>query len=264
VTTMLNDRRLPMWAAAALVSCTAAVASAQTPADHRSYFTFTGTVEVPGATLPAGKYMFRLPSPDTSHSVVQVVSADGKKVYSTFFTMSAQRPEAVGDPEIRFMETPAGAPRAIRTWWFAGDRTGGEFVYPKAQAQRLAKATSQPVLTTTAAAAKPENTRTEDLARVSPTGEEAKVSANTESAPTGSAFQGQVAASSVEPFTPANQNSTSAGQSNSNRDRAAGQGARTSLPRTASTAPLVGLFGFVALLGAAILWGWRNRGEGSM
>jgi len=255
---MSNTRRLPLWAAAALVSCTAAVASAQTPADHRSYFTFTGTVEVPGATLPAGKYMFRLPSPDTSHSVVQVLSADGKKVYSTFFSMSAQRSEAVGDPEIRFMETPAGAPRAIRTWWFAGDRTGGEFVYPKAQAQRLAKATSQPVLTTTAPATTPEKTKTEDLARVAPTGEESKVSSSAAaaSAPTGTAFQGQVASSSVEPFTPAN-------QSQSNTDRAAGQSTRTSLPRTASGAPLVGLFGLVALLGAAVLWGWRNRGEGS-
>jgi LPXTG-motif cell wall-anchored protein len=246
---MLKNVRL-MWAAAAMVSFTATAAFAQGPVDRRTYFTFNTTVEVPGATLPAGRYIFRLPSPDTSHSVVQVTSADGKKVYSTFFSLPSNRPEAASDPEVRFMETPAGAPRAVRTWWFPGERTGSEFVYPKAQAQRLAKATNQPVLSQARATA-PENTTAQDLTRVSPAGEESQAAPDAAAvAPTGPAFQGQVASAETAPFNPASQSTN--------------QGRRTRLPSTATSNPAIALAGLMALLGGAVLFGWRHRGEGAV
>ena len=45
-----------------------------------------------------------------------------------------------------FAETPAGTPAAVKAWFYPGDTIGDEFVYPKQEAMRIAKATHQPVL----------------------------------------------------------------------------------------------------------------------
>src|SRR5258705_6015376 len=120
-------------AVVAIVWFTGSTVAAQ-PLDKRTYFTFSAPVEVPGVALPPGKYMFRVVDPDTGGNVVQVVSEDGQKPYAMFFALPAMRPTPAPESEVRFMETPAGTPRAIKTWWFAGDTTGREFIYPKEHA----------------------------------------------------------------------------------------------------------------------------------
>ena len=67
---------------------------------------------MPGVTLPAGKYLFRLANPDAGRNVVQVLNADGTKPYGMFFAMRAERFEPASTPEVRFMETAAGMPTA--------------------------------------------------------------------------------------------------------------------------------------------------------
>ena len=47
-----------------------------------------------------------------------------------------------------FSERPAGEPEALRAWFYPGSNWGEEFVYPKAQAVAIAKATNVPVLFT--------------------------------------------------------------------------------------------------------------------
>ena len=80
------------------VLATSAFAQPQT-VDKKVYFTFSGPVEIPGATLPAGKYLFHLADPDSGRQVLQVQSADGKKVYGMFFSMPAQRPRLPKKPK---------------------------------------------------------------------------------------------------------------------------------------------------------------------
>lgn len=128
---------------------TAGTALAQ-PIDKRSDFTFKGAVEVPGAMLPAGTYVFRLM--DTpSRDIVQVVSDDGRRSYAMFFAhRGPQRLDAPSKPEIWFMETARGMPAAIHTWWYPGERTGYEVVYPRAQLRRRAIGAGPLVLTTVA------------------------------------------------------------------------------------------------------------------
>jgi hypothetical protein len=77
--------------------------------------------------------MFRLLSPNDDHSVVQVVSGDGKQTYGMFFTLPVQRATPPNQPEVRFMESEAGAPPAIQAWWYLGDSIGFEFIYPGAR-----------------------------------------------------------------------------------------------------------------------------------
>ena len=43
-------------------------------------------------------------------------------------------------------------PAAIKAWWYVGERSGYEFMYPKDQARRLAQGAGQPELKTQARA----------------------------------------------------------------------------------------------------------------
>src|ERR1700730_7806124 len=133
--------RVAYVAALGLVMC---VTIGAQPADDRTIFTFNTPIELPGIALPPGKYLFRLADSNT-RDLVQVLSADGKKVYGTFFALPDPRMDTPSEPEVRFMEAPSGAPPPIRAWWYPGDSTGWEFIYPKEQARRLAKNTNEPV-----------------------------------------------------------------------------------------------------------------------
>lgn len=111
--------------------------------DKRTYFTFNQPVALPGMTLPAGTYMFRLANPDTSRNVLEVSNAKGTESFALLNTVQATRPDAPKDSEIRFIETAAGAPPAVGTWWYMGERTGYELIYTKEQLAAI-NAKSQP------------------------------------------------------------------------------------------------------------------------
>jgi hypothetical protein len=186
---------LTVSAVALLVGFVLATISAQ-PLDKRTFFTFSAPVKLPGLTLPPGKYLFRVADPETGGRVVQVLSADGKTLYGTFFAIPAERLDPAPAPEVRFIETPAGTPPAIKEWWNQGELIGREFIYPKQEAMLLAKASSQPVLTTKSNTTTVEQTKNADLSRVSPNGQETNVNANDKpqaSAPTGARQAGEVA-----------------------------------------------------------------------
>jgi hypothetical protein len=175
---MLSTRIIGLACAVAVFVCLMAAPAAGQPLDKRTLFTFSGPITLPGVTLPAGQYLFRLADPNSSSKVVQVLNADGTEPYGLFFTLSAERFEPASTPEVRFMETASGTPAAVRTWWYPGERTGYEFIYPKEQARRLATAASQPVLTTEAQTTTTEQTNTADLSRVASGGQETDVSAS--------------------------------------------------------------------------------------
>ena len=162
--------------AVALLALTSVPAAAQ-PLDKRVIFNFSGPVTLPGMTLPAGSYLFRVPTPN--RNVVQVLSADGTKIYGTFFAISAHRNVRPEQPEVRFMETRSAMPHAIRTWWYPADSTGFEFIYPKEQALVLAKGVGDSVLTTKAQTTTTSQTDTDQLTRVSSTGQDTAVDLKT-------------------------------------------------------------------------------------
>jgi hypothetical protein len=180
---------------------TVAGASAQ-PDDKRTFFTFSGPVEVPGVALAPGKYLFRIVDPSSGGKVVQVLSADGTRPYAMFFTIPAYRLTPASETEIRFMETSADAPPAIKTWWFPGDTMGREFIYPKEHAKRLAKGTTkESVLTTQKATTKVEETKATELSYLSSSGAETPIDTNskpTKSDPTGKAQPGEAAPASIK------------------------------------------------------------------
>jgi hypothetical protein len=173
---MLNTIvRRAAWIAI-LLMVAAAPMGAQ-PLDKRVIFNFSGPVTLPGVTLPAGSYLFRVATPN--RDVIQVLSADGTKIYGTFFAIAAHRSAIPEKPELRFMETRTNMPHAIRTWWYPADSTGFEFIYPKNQARVLAKGVGESVLTTKAQTTKTAQTQTDELTRISSTGQESAVDLKT-------------------------------------------------------------------------------------
>lgn len=195
------------FACVVLLACMMEAPSSAQTFDKRALLTFSTPVAMPGVTLPAGQYLFRLANPDKDPYVVQVVSADGTKPYGIFFSMRAERGEPAWMPEVRLIETSPGIPAPIKTWWYPGERAGYEFVYPKEQARRIAQATSQPVLTTQNETTTTEQTHTAELTRLSSAGQEVSIGAGAApSTPVGTSQAGVLAPwtlSIVDPAIPA-------------------------------------------------------------
>lgn len=220
-----------VYAGVLLVLMTVGTALAQ-PFDKRTYFSFSGPTAIPGVTLPAGKYLFRIMD-TSSRNVVQVLSENGRTSYAMFFAFRPLRTDVPSKPEIRFMETAVGMPAAVDTWWYPGERTGYEFVYPKEQARRLAMGTGQPVLTTETPIEPYEEVP--EFVWVEPSGEETKVAEAAPLEPTGEVQEGELAPPSLAIAEPA-------------------------LPKTGSVTTLIMLAGFALLGGAAFVRGVRLLG----
>ena len=221
------------------------------PADYRTYFTFSAPVTLPGITLPAGKYIFRLADPASSRKVINVLSADGKKSLAMLHTIPNQAMKAPKDAEIRFMETSAKVPTPVKTWWYAGKAIGYEFIYPRKQALELAKATSEPILTT---AKETTDLASADLSRVN--GPENQT-VTVEQEPTPREASGRAQPADAD----AAQGGASANAARDTRaDERARTTARTQLPRTASSTPTVLVLGALGLvMGLGLSLGARNR-----
>ncbi len=272
----------------------ASAAQAQ-PEDKRTYFTFSGPVALPGVTLPAGRYLFRIVDTTTSRKVIQVLSDDQKKPYTMANTINDQRRDPVKDATVSFYETPRGTPAAVKSWWYPGESIGYQFIYPRNQAKQIAKSTGQPVLTTKAESTKSEETKSGELTRVDSNGRDVDVNApdaaaqsasnqpasasnsnvasNNSNTSNSNGFRDQSANSTVfnrnTPAVTEGVNRTPPQQAQNNATATSGSSqnqfnnrnnannppstARSELPRTASSLPLVGLIGMLSALGFVTL-----------
>lgn len=232
-------------AVAILVSLSLGTAAAQGPVNQKTFFTFSAPFELPGGkTLPAGTYTFKIVDSPSNRHVVQILSEDGTQVHATVLAIPAQRMDPPDEPEVRFMETAANMPPAIRTWWYPGRTIGHEFIYPKDQAKRLAARQTDAVLTVATDATTNETMQSADLARVDASGVE-KVWTATENVAEAAVDTARTAATEVAQATETAVDTTTRAVDNTVT--------RTALPRTATALPLVGLFGLFSLAGAGAL-----------
>ena len=116
--------------------------------NKKTILTFSGPVQIPGATLPAGSYVFKLADIPGNRHVVQVFDKDEKKIYTTLLAVPNQRMEPSDKPIILFSERATGSPQAVKVWYYPGETIGNEFVYPKSQAMKIAKESHTRVLAT--------------------------------------------------------------------------------------------------------------------
>jgi LPXTG-motif cell wall-anchored protein len=146
-------------AASLAVATPAPVSGATETFDKLAYLTFSGPVQIPGVTLSAGTYRFRLANPETSRNVLQVLSNDGGIVYAMFHTIPDIRASMTDEATVTFRETPTGVPPAVRSLFYGGEYRGYEFVYPKGGPNMIPMPVPQPEITyasTPAPAAEPE------------------------------------------------------------------------------------------------------------
>ena len=104
--------------------------------NKRTEFQFSAPVEIPGKVLDPGKYVFELPNDQSDRNIVQVFSEDsnGKEsLVATLQTIPDYVSNTPDKPLIHFEERPSGSPEAIHSWFYPGENTGWEFVYPKAE-----------------------------------------------------------------------------------------------------------------------------------
>ena len=73
-----------------------------------TYLTFSKPTQLPGVTLPAGRYRFELADTVESRRVVKVASEDGKKQLAMLLSIPNQLPEPAKDPVVLFAEAPQG------------------------------------------------------------------------------------------------------------------------------------------------------------
>jgi hypothetical protein len=217
--------------------------------NRKTVITFSEPVETPGihmqgwAVLPPGTYVFKVLDSKSDRHIVQIFSQDETMMYATILAIPNYRLKVTSKTVLTFNETPPGEPQVLRAWFYPGKNFGDEFVYPKAKAIELAKITHFPVLYTSAEIApevsSPITSRDEPVVvalkaapvlAVKPTGEDVEI-AQVVTAPPAETLVANTA--------PAELPST--------------------LPKTASSLPLIGLFGLLALGAAFTLKFARTR-----
>jgi len=225
-----------------LASCVGLFGATFAPALHadewnkRTILTVNEPIQIPGKTLEPGQYVMKLLDSPSNRHIVQIYDKDEQHLITTVLAIPNYRLEPTGKTQFGFWETPAGQPKALRSWFYPGDNFGQEFAYPKNEAMQIAKEVKQPVPTTYAT--NESELTTARVGTVNEAGTEAEM-------PTGTAAA-----------TPAQtaQNTAPAVNENPTAERAATPAATPQqMPRTASPYPMIALFGVISLLGAAVL-----------
>jgi hypothetical protein len=182
--------------------------------------TFSEPVEIPGQILPAGTYTLKLVNIDTERHVVQFLDQSGTHVIATVLAINNWRLHPTGKTVMKFAERTGDNPEAVKAWFYPGDNFGQEFVYPKQRAIELAVAEKEAV-PAIAAETTPADLNTASVIAVTPERAEKPVA--------------EVLAISPETNLVAE-----------NRAPAPVAQAQT-LPKTASTVPLIALLGLTSL-----------------
>jgi hypothetical protein len=121
--------------------------------NKKTKVTFSSPVQVPGASLPAGSYIFLLDESASNRHIVRVMDMNQRKTLATILAIPDYRLNAASKTVMYFSERATGAPPALKSWFYPGDNFGHRFVYPKVEAVALAKTVNEPVPMAAAAAA---------------------------------------------------------------------------------------------------------------
>ena len=257
----------------ALTVVAGATSAAAQPADRSTFVTFSGPVSIPGKTLPAGTYTFKLADSPADRHVVQIFNRDQTELFATLLAVPAERNMPEGDPLVTFRETPSNMPPAVRYWYYAGEKSGNEFIYPKAQALEIARASGEPVMAMDADSANVtewKGTPTRVTANAEPTPSTATTASTstttqpTTAQPTTTPAEPTPQPTPTQPTTsqPATAAPEQPAAPRSTADQPTGTSGRaepTELPRTAGELPMVGLIALLAFTGAVALSVARKR-----
>lgn len=98
-------------------------------------------IEVPGRVLNPGTYVFKLYNSDADRDIVQIWSAHQMRLLDTIDGIPAYRENPPGHTVLKFSEEPKGRPEELTAWFYPGDASGVEFVYPQRKTAECSCAT---------------------------------------------------------------------------------------------------------------------------
>ena len=98
-------------------------------ADKKTIVTVDQSIQVPGKVLPAGTYVFKLLN-SNDPTRVSIFNADETHLITTVQGISDSLQETPDKLILQFEERPSGQPEALKAWFYPGEDSGVEFVYP--------------------------------------------------------------------------------------------------------------------------------------
>jgi len=113
--------------------------------DKKTKVTISEPMEVPGAVLQPGTYVFKLVDSQSDRHIVQIQNEREDHTYATILAVPNYRIQQTGKSIFSFWETPAGQPKALRAWFYPADNFGQEFMYPKTRVTEINQLASQQV-----------------------------------------------------------------------------------------------------------------------
>ena len=97
--------------------------------DRKTIVTVNQPIQVPGKVLPAGTYVFKLLD-SNNLTLVAIYDADQMHLITTVQGIPDVRTETPDKAILQLEERPSGQPEALKAWFYPGDDSGVEFVYP--------------------------------------------------------------------------------------------------------------------------------------
>jgi hypothetical protein len=235
--------------------------------NKKTILTVKDTIQVPGAVLTPGKYVFRLMESNADRHIVQVFNEDETHLLTTILAIPNERLRPTGESEFGFWEVPQGSTPALRSWFYPGDNFGQEFSYPKTEATQLSQITHQEV----PSVSEEEQARLNQETKAPPTTASAAPAAPAETPQTQQAQvnpQPETPAQSTPPAVnrgaqesreyPKAPSTVQVNPAPATQPVPQSQAASNTLPGTASPLPLIELFGFLSL-GAGYAFGKLRR-----
>jgi hypothetical protein len=213
--------------------------------EKKTVVTFSQPVEIPGTVLPAGEYVIKRADPSMPN-VIRFMNPDETHVYATVRGLPTQRNEAADQVQIAFEERASHAPQAMKKWFYPGELTGMELVYPEPGETLLASNTLKP-------AESQQHQSGSDSAAVSSRTPDAQPVMATKEATNESNEPMEIA----QATTPANPAETPAAAQSAEPQNPAQQSAE--LPSTASRLPLAASLGGLFILAGAFLRRFTRR-----
>jgi len=240
--------------------------------DKKTYLTFSGPVQVPGMTLDAGKYEFKLLNSSSDRYIVQIFNDSGQHLYTTLLAIPNYHMTTPDKTIVSFYEAPSGQAQPLKAWFYPGDNFGRQFVYPKSEAQLIAQAAREnvPSDTTFGTASAPVTASNDTSTQTQTTTQEtqpavtepsqsvsSEPSAEPSAEPSSEPVQPEnnIAATPAEPAAPvATEPTTEPDQTPAPApDTTAPATDNAALPATASNLPLIAFLGVLSILGAVTL-----------
>jgi hypothetical protein len=201
--------------------------------NKRTILTINEPLQVPNKVLQPGTYVMKLLDSPSNRNIVQIYDKNEQHLITTVLAIPNYRLQPTGKTQFGFWETPAGQPKALRTWFYPGDNFGQEFAYPKNEAMQIAATNNQPVPTTYAQSEA--DLTTAKVGTVDQTGTEQELPAQT--------TPQQMAQNTPPPQTPAQEPAATPTATPAATPAATPQ----NLPHTASPLALIGLIGLISL-----------------